>query len=138
MAPPSTSLAGHNFCRSFPEGMISLEVQPCRLIFRIQGALHSEHIVGIIGEARAAGLLQEDHFSALVDMRDFTGVIDWKVIPKINDVMPKGDYCGNKNAYIVRDEFFAMLAKVNVALFPNTEHATFHNEEEAVKWLGWA
>lgn len=70
-------------------------------------------------------------------MRHFTGVIDWKVIPQISAVMPKGSNNTNKNAYIVRDGFFDMLAKVNAVLFPNTEHATFRDEASAKAWLGW-
>ena len=59
------------------------------------------------------------------------------MIPQITEVMPKGENRSNKNAYVVRNDMFAMLAKINVALFPDTHHATFKTEEDARAWLGW-
>lgn len=125
------------FVREEGEGGIMLAVSPRRLVFRMVEAFHSEHIPGVLADARAAGLLDTDEFSALVDMTKFTGVIDWSVIPQISEVMPKGQCRTNKNAYLVRDDMFAMLAKINIALFPDTLHATFMSEKEARSWLGW-
>jgi hypothetical protein len=114
-----------------------LAVSPRRLVIRMAGAFHSEHIIGVLQDAGAAGILTSDDFCALVDMTDFTGVIDWEVIPQITEVMPKGD-SRNKNAYIVRNDMFTALAKINAVLFPQTEHATFLTENEARAWLGWS
>ncbi len=125
------------FVREEGEGGIMLAVSPRRLVFRMVEAFHSQHIVGVLADARAAGLLNTDEFSALVDMTKFTGVIDWSVLPQISEVMPKGHCTTNKNAYLVRNDMFAMLAKINIALFPDTQHATFMSEKEARAWLGW-
>ncbi len=124
------------FAREKAEGVVLLAVSPRRLVFDITGTIPSEHIVGVLAEARAAGALTRDDFSALVDMTGFTGAIDWKIISKISEVMPKGE-SSNKNAYIVRNTMFAMLAKINMVLFPKTQHATFSTAAEARKWLGW-
>lgn len=125
------------FTREEPDGSIMLAVSPRRLVFCMTGAFHSDHIIGVLADARATGLVDTDDFSALVDMTGFIGVIDWSVIPEISEVMPKGENRTNKNAYIVRNDMFAKLAKINGALFPNTEHATFMTEKEARAWLGW-
>jgi hypothetical protein len=124
------------FARQEADGGIMLAVSPRRLVFCMAGAFHSEHIIGILQDAGAAGILTSDDFCALVDMTAFTGVINWEVIPQITEVMPKGNSL-NKNAYIVRNDMFAKLAKINGALFPNTQHATFMTEKEARTWLGW-
>lgn len=125
------------FTREDADGAILLAVSPRRLVIRMIGAFHTEHIIGVLADARAAGMIGSDDFSALVDMTGFTGVIDWSVIPEISEVMPRGENRTNKNAYVVRNDLFAMLAKINVALFPDTQHATFMSEKEARAWLGW-
>jgi hypothetical protein len=119
------------------DGAVMLAVAPHRLVFAIEGAVASEHIVGALRDARDAGLLLNDEFSALADFSNFTGVFDWKIIPQISEVMPKGDCRTNRNAYVVRNTMFMVLAKVNAALFPKTQHAAFKTEAEARAWLGW-
>jgi hypothetical protein len=86
---------------------------------------------------RAAGHLVSDQFNALIDLTEFTGVIDWDEIRKISEVMPKGASRTNKNAYLVHDTFLAMVAKITSVLFPQTECAAFTTENEARAWLGW-
>lgn len=124
------------FARVRAEGAVLLAVSPKRLVFEMTGTIPSEYFVEVLADARAAGLLLSDDFSALADMTGFTGTIDWKVIPKISDVMPKGDST-NKNAYIVRNTMFAVLTKINMVLFPKTQHRTFSTVAEARAWLGW-
>jgi len=126
------------YTRKEADGIVLLAASPHRLVLYVRGAIGTEHIVGALREARAGGHFQNDDFSALVDMRDFTGVIDWRIIPQISEVMPKGDSRTNRNAYLVRNALFAMLAKINAVLFPKTQHATFDREEDARHWLGWA
>lgn len=125
------------FLRERTGGAVLLAVAPLRMAISIEGTIQSEDIVNVLKDAREAGLFKDDNFSALVDMTNFTGVIDWRKIPEISEVMPKGETRTNKNAYVVRNDFFAMLAKINAVLFPKTLHATFKTEEEARLWLGW-
>jgi hypothetical protein len=124
------------FVRDRAEGAVLLAVSPGRLVFEMTGTIPCDYFVEVLADARAAGLLTSDAFSALADMTDFTGVIDWKVIPKISEIMPKGD-SANKNAYIVRNTMFAVLTKINAVLFPKTQHRTFSTAGEARAWLGW-
>ena len=124
------------FARVRADGAVLLAVSPGRLVFEMTGTIPCDYFVDVLADARAAGLLTCDAFSALVDMTSFTGVIDWKVIPKISDVMPKGDST-NKNAYIVRNTMFTVLTKINAVIFPKTQHRTFSTEGEARMWLGW-
>jgi hypothetical protein len=120
-----------------PDGAVMLAVAPQRLVFTVEGTITSDHIVGVLRDAREAGLLPNDEFSALADFSNFAGVFDWKIIPQISEVMPKGDSVTNKNAYVVRNTMFMILAKINAALFPKTQHAAFTTETEARAWLGW-
>lgn len=124
------------FARRRAEGAVLLAVSPGRLVFEMTGTIPCDYFVEVLADARAAGLLTCDAFSALIDMTGFSGAIDWKVLPKISEVMPKGDSV-NKNAYIVRNTMFAVLAKINMVLFPKTLHRTFSTAEEARAWLGW-
>jgi hypothetical protein len=119
------------------DGVVMLAVAPHRLIFTIEGTISSDHIVGVLRDASAAGLLPNDEFSALADFSNFTGVFDWTIIRQISEVMPKGNSRTNRNAYVVRNTMFMILAKVNAALFPSTQHAAFKTEAEARAWLGW-
>jgi hypothetical protein len=124
------------FARQRAEGHVLLAVSPKRLVFEMSGTIPSEYFVEVLADARAAGLLRSDDFSALADMTNFTGAIDWKIIPQISEIMPKGDST-NKNAYIVRNAMFAILAKINMVLFPKTQHRTFSTVADARAWLGW-
>jgi hypothetical protein len=112
-------------------------VQPHRLILKAVGAVPSENVVGILRDLRAAGHLTSDTFHALIDLTEFTGGIDWDEIKQISEVMPKGDSATNRNAYVVRDSFLAMIAKITAAMFPNTECAAFTAERDALAWLQW-
>jgi len=124
------------FARLRAEGAVLCAVSPKRLMLEMTGTIPTEYLIDVLAESRAAGHLATDDFFALVDMTDFTGVLDWQVIPKISEVMPKGDSV-NKNAYIVRNTMFAVLAKINMVLFPKTQHRTFATAAEARAWLGW-
>ena len=114
-----------------------LAVAPHRLVLKINGTVQSDKLVGLLQKMRAAGHLPSDDFSALIDLTEFTGAIDWDEIRKISEVMPKGASRTNKNAYLVHDTFLAMVAKITSVLFPQTECAAFTTEKEARAWLGW-
>lgn len=101
------------------------------------GAIPSGVLIGALLDTRAAGHFVSDAFSALIDLSRFTGAIDWEEIKQIGGIMPKGDCTTNKNAYVVRDEYLAMVAKITGALFPHTECASFRCDAEARTWLGW-
>lgn len=116
---------------------VLLAVAPHRLVLKVGGTVQSEHLITVLSEMRAAGHLDSDDFNALIDLTEFTGAIDWNEIRKISDVMPKGSSRTNRNAYLVHDDFLAMVAKITSALFPQTECAAFTNEREARAWLGW-
>lgn len=124
------------FARGSSAGYVVLAVLPQRLHFRVKSELNTEYVVSILRDAAAKGLIASDDFSALVDLTDFSGVIDWDEIKKISDIMPKGN-SRNKNAYIAPSEYQAMVAKITAVLFPQTDCAAFANEHDARAWLGW-
>ena len=119
------------------DGSVMAAAWPDRLVVNIDGGVHSRDLIAVLRQVRAAGLPASDAFSALIDLSTFTGEIDWNDIRQVKDVMPKGDSMTNKNAYIVRNRFFAMAAKIVSGLFTQTEHVAFTTEEEARRWLGW-
>lgn len=131
----------HSDAQVFVQGVkgarILLAVGPRRLHFVFEGEAEGRQIIAALNAAKAAGVLVSDDFSALVDMIPFTGALDWRTIPEISEVMPKGTTTTNKNAYIVRDDITAALTKINSALFSKTEHRAFATEAEARAWLGW-
>jgi hypothetical protein len=127
--------------RRFAEGRagarVLLAAEPRRLHVVFDGDVEGAHLIGALSQARAAGLPAGDDFSALIDMTGFTGVLDWQAVAQVRDVMPKGGSTTNKNAYVVNNEITAALAKVNAALFAQTEHKAFLTMGEALAWLGW-
>jgi hypothetical protein len=123
------------FARGQPGAAVMLAVAPHRMVVKISGTALSENLVALLEQAHDH--LGGDEFCALIDLAGFTGVIDWDEVKKISDVMPKGTSRTNRNAYLVRDSYLAMVAKITAALFPLTECAAFTNESEARRWLGW-
>jgi len=125
------------FVRIMPVGSVFLAAAPKRMVFSITETPPSDSVVSLLQEARAAGFFHNDEYSALVDLSHFTGIVDWNEIKKIGDVLPKGDTRTNKNAFVVRNEFLGLIAKIAGAVFPNTQCAAFKCESEARAWLGW-
>jgi hypothetical protein len=125
------------FQRCTPNGGVALAVRPHQLVLKIFGTIYSEHLITVLKEMRSAGHLQSDDFCALIDLTGFTGNIDWDEVKKIGSVMPEGQSRSNKNAYLVRDTYLAMIAKITAVLFPHTECQAFTNEADARQWLGW-
>lgn len=125
------------FTRGRGKSAVLAAVRPHRLVLKIAGSAPSEHVVSVLQDLRSAGHLASDEFSALIDLTEFTGAIDWDEIKKISDVMPKGVSRTNKNAYLVHDGFLAMIAKITSVLFPQTQCAAFAREREALHWLDW-
>lgn len=125
------------FMRERPGGAVFLALSPGRVVLVAQGAIASEHIVGVLRDARPTEILGSDAFCALIDVRGFNGAVDWKDIQEIPEIMPKGDSSTNKNAYVVRNHFVGMAAKITAALFAKTECKSFLSEAEARAWLGW-
>jgi hypothetical protein len=125
------------FARETDDGAILLAAWPDRLVVAMQGAIHSSHLIEALREMRAAGLPATDEFTALIDISTFTGEIDWRDIWEVREVMPKGDSRTNKNAYVVRNPLFALVAKITSVLFPQTQNAAFPTQAEARQWLGW-
>lgn len=125
------------FVRETDDGAIRLAAWPDRLVVAMVGAIHSEYLIEALREMRAAGLPASDTFTALIDLSAFTGEIDWKDIREVREVMPKGESRTNKNAYVVRNPIFALVAKITSVLFPQTQNAAFPTAAEARVWLGW-
>lgn len=125
------------FVRGEIGARVLLAVAPRRLSVCMEGDASCADLLAVLRDARAAGHFESDDFSALVDMTGFTGTLDWQLIPKISEVMPKGDSETNKNAYVVRDALLSTLIKVSAMLFPKTKHASFVSEAKAREWLGW-
>lgn len=118
-------------------GLAILAVSPGRVALTVTGTISSEHIVGVLQDANIAERLGSDQFNALIDLSAYTGAVDWKDIQQIKEIMPKGDSHTNKNAYVVRNALYMMVAKITAAFFAHTECAAFLSEKEARAWLGW-
>ncbi len=125
------------FARETDDGAIMLAAWPDRLVVAMRGAIHSNCLIEALREMRAAGLPATDEFTALIDISTFSGEIDWNDIREIREIMPKGDSRTNKNAYVVRNPLFALIAKITSVLFPQTQNAAFPTQAEARLWLGW-
>lgn len=126
------------FARETDDGAIMVAAWPDRLAVAMVGAIHSEYLIEALREMRAAGFPASDSFTALIDLSAFSGEIDWKDIREVREVMPKGESRTNKNAYVVRNPIFALVAKITSVLFPQTQNAAFSTAAEARVWLGWA
>lgn len=125
------------FTRETDDGAIRVAAWPDHLVVAMVGAIHSKYLIEALRDMRAAGLPATDEFTALIDISAFTGEIDWKDILEVKEVMPKGGSRTNKNAYIVRNPLFALVAKITSALFSQTQNAAFPTQAEARLWLGW-
>lgn len=125
------------FVRQKPSGVAMLAVAPGRIVLTLAGTIGSEHIVGVLKDANVAERLGSDAFHALINLADYNASVDWKDIQDIREVMPKGASRTNRNAYVVRNSFYAMVAKITGAMFPQTECSAFTREQDARAWLGW-
>jgi hypothetical protein len=125
------------FIRQKSGGHAMLAVAPRRIVLTVAGSIGSEHIVGVLRDAEVAARLGSDAFHALINLADYSASVDWQDIQAIREVMPKGASRSNKNAYVVRNSFYAMVAKITGVMFPQTECAAFTRESEARAWLGW-
>lgn len=125
------------FIREKATGLAMLAIKPGRIVLTVTGTIPSEHLVGVLKDGDVAARLGSDAFSALIDISAFTGSINWRDIQEITDVMPKGDSRSNKNAYVVRNTLYMMVAKITAALFKQTECTAFLTEADARRWLGW-
>lgn len=133
--------AGHHgaaiFVREVDDGAIRVAAWPDHLVVVMVGAIHSKYLIEALQDMRVAGLPASDAFTALIDISAFTGEVDWRDIREVREVMPKGDSRTNKNAYVVRNPLFALVAKITAALFSQTQNAAFPTQAEARLWLGW-
>ena len=118
-------------------GTVLLAANDQRMVLVAKGPVGSDHLTEVLRQMRAAGYPKNDAFSALIDLTEFTGTIDWDEIKKVREIMPAGASRTNRNAYVVHDNFLAMIAKITAAMFPQTTCAAFTTEAEARAWLGW-
>ncbi|GAA0549950.1 hypothetical protein FHS83_001185 [Rhizomicrobium palustre] len=119
-------------------GVAFLALSPGRVVLRMEGSIHFEHLIGVLRDGQPKETLASDQFNALIDFSAFTGEIDWNAIRDIREIMPKGDSRTNKNAYVVRNDYYALTADVTRAIFAQTECRAFKCEEDALAWLGWS
>lgn len=126
------------FIRQKAGGFAMLAVSPGRIVLTLAGTIASEHIVGVLKDGDVAARLGSDSFHALINLADYNASVDWQDILEIRNVMPKGASRTNKNAYVVRNRLYAMVAKITGAMFPQTECAAFTREADARAWLGWS
>lgn len=126
------------FWRQHHGGAVFLALAPGRLMLVLDGPIASDQFVAMLRDAKPGDILGSDVFHALIDLRSFSGVVDWKDISEIRNVMPKGGSRTNRNAYLVRNQYLAMAATITAAFFSQTECKAFLKEEDARAWLGWA
>lgn len=86
-----------------------------------------------IQRAVAAGMIGSGR-RVLVDMRRFTGPIDWAAIHDIR-AMARWGGGGSRVAYVARSGLVAVLLRVFSDLFPRSSHRFFTEPDEALIWL---
>jgi hypothetical protein len=105
-------------------------------------------LVDIVGDAsisEAKHVLSEGlhqgwvllHMPSLVDLRCYTGRINWADMRDIATMASWGSGSGRPSrvAYLTRDNWFGAILKLMRLVFPNASHRAFHDRDDALKWL---
>lgn len=102
----------------------------------IRGAPRGEDIVEVFVEGLASGKLRTTS-RTLVDMREFTGSIDWGAIREISGLADWGsDPKGYPPVAFISDNLlFQMVAKIANAFFPRSFFKVFNDPEAALHWV---
>jgi len=116
-----------------PGARFLFKIVPKRLYILADGEPRGEHLLDCFREAMATGLLAR--VAVLVDLRRFTGSVDWDAVRKLREMAPPFDNNEAYVAYVVRDDLFGKLIKIAAAMFPNLGHKVFYDPAEAAIWL---
>jgi hypothetical protein len=77
------------------------------------------------------------HMPSLVDLRHYTGRINWADMRDIATMASWGSGSGKPSrvAYLTRDNWFGMILKLMGSIFPRASHRAFQDRENALEWL---
>ncbi|MFV3127963.1 hypothetical protein [Niveispirillum sp. KHB5.9] len=105
------------------------------LCFHLSGDVSSADIETALGLAAADGMLRSDNL-VLVDIRKFTGSIDWGMIRDMRRFAPwvLGQPTGLRCAYLL-PEGFASFVTILASFYPGAKHRAFRDEGPALRWL---
>lgn len=116
-----------------PGARFLFKILPLRLYILAEGEPQGEHLLDCFREAVATGRLVR--VATLVDLRRFTGSVDWDAVRQLREMAPPFENNKAYVAYVVRDDLFGKLIKIAAAMFPNLGHKVFYDPAEAAAWL---
>lgn len=119
------------------DGEINIRRHAGLLHITISGDLDCRIVYESIRDGYASGLIGLN-MPTLVDMRGYTGSIEWREIMRIATLAPWGAAAGevpSRVAYISQARLFASIVKVVEILFQRTRHRHFDEPETALLWL---
>ncbi|MDG5494480.1 hypothetical protein [Niveispirillum sp. BGYR6] len=125
------------FCVGHGDGYITFAKQADLVTVRLYFDAVSRDIVAGFKIAQQRGWLSPDN-RLLVDLRQFTGSVDWGAIRELRALGPWIDDPAIRNvcAYILEPgDMRRLLINVLAALYPVMRHRSFTEETAALTWL---
>jgi hypothetical protein len=124
-------------------GRITLRSERGVLWIALEREPQSADIINCLQDAVAAGLLPSGS-PTVVDLRDFSGTIDWTAVRAIRGMLPAGTGGAGgaqdpappslRVAYVTRDPLFDSVLKIIRDLFGFARHRYFRDPEQALLW----
>lgn len=105
------------------------------LCFHLSGDVPPADIEMAIAMAADQGMLRPDNL-VLVDIRKFTGSVDWGMIRNMRRYAPwvTGAACNVRCAYLL-PEGFGSFVTILASFYPGARHRAFRDENSALRWL---
>lgn len=119
------------------DGEINIRRDDGLLHITISGDLDCRVVYESIRDGHASGLIGLN-IPTLVDMRNYTGSIEWREIMRIAALAPWGAPAGEaagRVAYVSQARLFASIVKVVEILFQRSRHRHFNEPDPALLWL---
>lgn len=105
------------------------------LCFHLSGDVPSADIEMAVAMAADQGMLRPDNL-VLVDIRKFTGSIDWGMIRDMRRHAPWVTGAGStvRCAYLL-PEGFGSFVTILASFYPGARHRAFRDQSSALRWL---
>lgn len=126
--------SGYTACFGIPGDRYLIGATQGRLHIVAEGEPPQGCFVAAIEAVLNSGQLQ-GNVSVLMDLRGYTGVVQWDVVSAVRDRFDMARIADFSIAYVVRDAAFLMLVKVASVIFSKAKHKAFLSPDEAEDWL---
>lgn len=105
------------------------------LCFHLSGDVSSADIETALALAVDQGMLRPDNL-VLVDIRKFTGSVDWGAIRNLRRYAPwvTGTASTVRCAYLL-PEGFGSFVTILASFYPGARHRAFRDQSSALRWL---